>query len=146
MSKKYLFFLLFVIFTILVCTGFYFFNPNFSNLINDNWTNESGKCQKNSVENVKSKLAQNQDKMSKIKQKLEFKYPNITNKNQQNLQKSENKNEQSTLLEDQVFWSIDKSSKCPENNLIRFDVANNEQKEIIKSVLGQDLEYEIWNR
>lgn len=52
------------------------------------------------------------------------------------------------LLPNQVFWSIEKSTKCRENNLVRFDVVTDAQKEIVKSVLEQNstLEYEIWNR
>lgn len=153
LSNKHFLFLFLAILLILILVVFYFFNPNFSNLISGNWTSENGKCQKNSVENVKSKLEQNQVKMSEIKQKLGIKYPKFANIKNSNANKNENfqnlqKYEPNTLLEDQVFWSIDKSSKCSENNLIRFDVANNEQKEIIKSILGQNFEiqYEIWNR
>ena len=135
---------LFVFLAILVV--FHFFNPNFSNLISGNFSSENGKCQNNSTEVVKTKIEQNRDKLNQIKQKLEFEYPKFVGKISSNQNQTSQKSEPNILLENQVFWSIDKSAKCSENNLIRFDVANTEQKEIIKSVLDNKIEYEIWNR
>ena len=154
MSKQKILFSFLAIFTILVLAVFYFFE-NFSFLISGNFSSETGKCQNNSVENVRIKLTKNQEKFLEIKQKLELKYPNLTNikdsnasKNEQISELNSQKYESNVLLPNQVFWSIEKSTKCPENNLVRFDVVTGAQKEIIRSILEQnfEFEYEIWNR
>ncbi len=144
MSKQKILFSFLAIFAILVLAVFYFFE-NFSFLISGNFSSENGKCQNNSVENVQIKIEKNQDKITEIKQKLELQYPKLANIKNSNANKNYESN---VLLPDQVFWSIEKSTKCPENNLVRFDIATDAQKEIVKLVLRQNstLEYEIWNR